>query len=261
MAAEIHDHARPIGPKLESGRMERPRSAQPAPVADHAPAPKSAEASASGGAKGGAYQFAATQGLRVGKGVGHAASGAATGGGGTIALLALTFLVVGLAKYQGANIQLSKALFGGFVLAVVLSALSKVNNRLGLMFALLVFIAAMLEYGSNIASIFSNTQTIPAPVPGYNQTGSATTVPSAVSSLLNSGVGQQATSAASGTVKGLGSELSGLSNAVQGNEQNPVGGINQAPTSAGGIIQDAYGAVQVPVRILGDVWGGVKDLF
>lgn len=207
--------------------MERPRSATAAPT------PKSAQAGAKGGgAKGGAYQFAASQGLRVGKGVGHAASGMTSGGGGTIALLALTFLVVAMAKYQGADIQISKALFGGFILAVVLSALSKVNNRLALMFALLVFIAAMLEYGSNIASIFSNVQSIPTPVAGYGSTPSTAAQQQAalgVSSnpLTNAITGQTPTVA--NTSPTLGNAATGVLQTLSGvSSDNPIKAVTGA---------------------------------
>lgn len=161
MAVEqIHDHAKPIGPKLESGRMARPKSAQ-AGSPDAAPAPKAGAKGSPGKAGPG---LAATTALRVGKGVTHAGQGAASNNGGITAMMAAVFGIVALAKVRGqASISTSHALFGGFILMFLLTLMYKLNQKLATMFALLVLIAALMEYGeAAFSGLFGAGSGVPA---------------------------------------------------------------------------------------------------
>ncbi len=180
--AEVHQYKKPIGPKLESGRMERPKSAQPgSPSAEpklgkgpKVPVPERPKTATVGDTPGkggvprkGGPGPAASFAMRMGNGVAHAGKGATTNSGGLTAIMAAVFGIVALAKVRGqANISTSHALFGGFILLFILTLLYKLNDRLATMFALLVLIAALLEYGeAAFGGLFTGGSGVPAPLP------------------------------------------------------------------------------------------------
>jgi hypothetical protein len=106
---------------------------------------------------------------RVGKGAANVGSDAVKNNGGITAIMAAVFGVVALAKIRGkAQINTAHALFGGFILLFILTALYRINRRLGLAFAALVLIQALLEYGP--AALNGLSGSAPAPlVSGINQ--------------------------------------------------------------------------------------------
>lgn len=65
------------------------------------------------------------------------------------ALLLGTFLIVALAKVRGGldALDIPKALFGGFIVAFILTLLAQAAPQLALAFAALIFVGALLELG------------------------------------------------------------------------------------------------------------------
>jgi hypothetical protein len=137
------------------------------------------------------------------KGAKNIGGDVASNKGGVVAIMVAVFAIVALAKLRGTsdnakNISTPTALFGGFVLLFLLTGLEKINPRLGTLFALLVLVGALFEYGSDaFTGLFSNTATLPAT---SSTSGTATSSTGSTSAAPQNALTQAAT-AASNTAK------------------------------------------------------------
>lgn len=75
-------------------------------------------------------------------------NGHPAGTGPIVPIMAVVFIIVAVAKIRGAaQINVKRAVFGGFLATFLLMALYKLNASLGTAFAALVLVQVLLEYG------------------------------------------------------------------------------------------------------------------
>ena len=82
-----------------------------------------------------------------------------------------TFVIVALAKLRGGldALDIPKALFGGFIVAFILTLLAQAAPSLALGFALLIFVGALLELGPKALGFsLKGTTVLPKGEPGSN---------------------------------------------------------------------------------------------
>lgn len=179
-------------------------------------------------------------GARFGNGLTNLGSSTMTSGP-IIALLTLTFAVVAIAKMRGAaNIDTTHAVFGGIVLALILSGIYAINAKLATMFAALVLVQALLEYGNAALTGIGNPGVGIANAVGKgaaNPTGS-TAKPSASTAggLLNP------------------TETSGNPATVAGQTQNSLGAAGTLTTiSPGQVLSNPIGAATQGLGAVGTI--------
>lgn len=95
-------------------------------------------------------------------------------------LVLLTFLLVALARIKAtkgsslASLDIPKALFGGFILTLMLMLLNMWNAKLATAFASLVFVGALLEFGPSVlGTLIPKGKSAIDPSTGQYQTGLA----------------------------------------------------------------------------------------
>jgi hypothetical protein len=161
-----------------------------------------AQAGAAYGPEGAAAGAVVGVPVQMFKGAKNIGGDVASNKGGVVAIMVAVFAIVALAKLRGTSanakaISTPAALFGGFVALFLLTGLEKINPRLGTLFAILVLVGALFEYGQDaFTGLFSNTVILP----GTSSTSGTATANSSSSSTPPNAL-QQAATAASNTAK------------------------------------------------------------